>query len=84
MSLKGFIRRNCSGFKNISCLKVLYCSYVRFILEISSVIWNTKQNMLIDKLDTIKRRFLRIMAFKLGKTDVGLDAKQTWSRTTNF
>ena len=67
------IKRNCSDFKNIICLKVLYCSFVRSILELSWVVWNLKQNNLVDKLDKIQRRYLRIIDFKLGKTDVGLD-----------
>jgi len=54
--------------------KVLYCFLVRSILEFSTVVWNPKQINLIEKFGKIQQRFLRIIAFKLGKVDVGLNS----------
>ena len=35
----GFITRNMSDFKGPVCMKVIYCSLVRSILEFNSVSW---------------------------------------------
>jgi len=51
----------------------LYCSLGRSILEFASIIWYSKHNNLIDKLEKIQRRFLRMMAYKLGRVDVSVD-----------
>lgn len=65
--------KNRNEFKNSNHLKVLYCSLVESLLEFTSVIWNPKQYNLIDKLDKIPRRFLRMMLYKLGQEDISLD-----------
>lgn len=50
-------------------LLVFYSQLIRSILEFSSVAWNN----IVDKLEKLQCRFLRIMEFILGKTNVGLD-----------
>lgn len=37
----GFLNRASNEFKDINCLKVLYCSLVRSILKFGSIVWNT-------------------------------------------
>lgn len=36
----GFIKRTCSDFYDPLCMKVLYCSLVRSLLEYGTVLWN--------------------------------------------
>jgi len=58
----GFIRRNCIEFKNPNCFILLYCSLVRSILEYGSVIWNPYQTGLINTIERVQKRFLRVLA----------------------
>jgi len=62
-----FIRRNYSEFKNRKCIKVLYFSLVRSILEYGSVIWNPHQSNLISKMDRIQNRLYDYLHTKLIK-----------------
>jgi len=59
----GFIKRNCTDM-NYACLKVFYFSLARFVLEFGSLIWNSQQIGLIDKINKIKRNFIWMIAFK--------------------
>ena len=68
----GFIRHYCSEFKNPNCFKILFFSQVRSILEYGSVIWSPYQTNLINKIERIQNRFLRVLAFKTGKIDISL------------
>jgi hypothetical protein len=68
----GFIRRNCLEFKDPNCFKLLYCSLVRSILEYGSVVWNPYQMGLINKIERVQKRFLRVLAYKANRTDVSL------------
>lgn len=55
----GFIRRHASGFTDIYCLKTLFCSLVRSILEYASPVWSpfyVKHNLAIER---IQKSFLR-------------------------
>uniref|UniRef100_A0A2S2PGB9 RNA-directed DNA polymerase n=1 Tax=Schizaphis graminum TaxID=13262 RepID=A0A2S2PGB9_SCHGA len=61
----GFLKRNCSEFKDLTCLKTLYFSLIRLLVEYGSIIWSPYQTGLITKL--IQKRFLHMMRYKLGK-----------------
>ena len=52
---------------------MLYCSLVRSILEHGSVIWNPYQTGLINKIERVQKRFLRVLAYKSNRTDVSLE-----------
>jgi len=60
----GFVKRTCSNFNDALCMKVLYCSLIRSLLEYESVLWNTNQSGLVNKLEKIQKHFLRFYAFK--------------------
>jgi hypothetical protein len=49
---------------NIKCLKCLYLSLVRPVLESGSLVRNPRQIGLIDKIDKTHRNFIRMIAFK--------------------
>lgn len=55
----GFIFRVAKQFKNIQCLKSLFCSLVRSILEYSSVVWAPYYQNSISRIEAIQRRFVR-------------------------
>lgn len=52
-------------FKNPTCIKVLYCSLVRSILEYCSVVWNPFTDNWVNKLESIQNRSLKFVAPKL-------------------
>ncbi|KAL0822801.1 hypothetical protein ABMA28_004807 [Loxostege sticticalis] len=60
----GFIMRSCSQFQSVKVAKVLYCSYVRSILEYCSQIWNPQYNIYIDRLECVQRKFMRYLQYK--------------------
>lgn len=55
----GFIFRIAKDFKNIQCLKALYCSLVRSILEYESVIWAPFHQNSNLRIESVQRRFVR-------------------------
>lgn len=61
----GFIKRNTRDFDNILVIKLLYTALVRPHLENCSIIWNPYYSSYIDKLDSVQRKFLRYVAYKL-------------------
>lgn len=64
------LRRNCSEFKNPNYIKILYLLSVRSILEYGSVIWNRHQSSLINEIECIQNRLLRVLAYVTNKTDI--------------
>ena len=61
----GFIVRNCRQFNNVSALKCLFFSYVRSKLEYCSIIWNPYYRCHVERLESVQRRFLKYLSFKL-------------------
>lgn len=62
--LLGFVIRNSCNFKNQSTLIMLYNSYVRSILEYSSLIWSPFYTTHKDKIEKIQKKFLRYLYLK--------------------
>lgn len=60
----GFIVRNTRHFTQINCIKQLYVSFVRSILEYASVIWSPHYQCHVYSLEKIQNRFLRYVHFK--------------------
>jgi N-formylglutamate amidohydrolase len=56
--------RNIKDFKIELCLKTLYISLVRSILEYCPVIWNPYQKVLSEAIERVQRRFLRLIAYE--------------------
>lgn len=65
----GFIFRMAKNFSDIYCLKSLFCSLVRPILEFSSAVWNPNYNNGAERVESVQRRFLRFALRKLPWTD---------------
>lgn len=60
----GFIFKIADEFRDISCLRSLYCSLVRSILEFSSVAWCPYHANWIARLESVQKRFIRIALFR--------------------
>lgn len=65
----GFIFRFAKHFKDVYCLKALYCSLVRPILEYSSVVWSPYYQNGIQRVEKIQRKFIRYALRHLPWTD---------------
>jgi hypothetical protein len=59
----GFINRNTQQFKNVYCLKNLFCSLVRPTLEFGSLIWSQNLSTYINDLEVVQYKFLKRVTF---------------------
>lgn len=64
----GFLYRCTKSFDDIHCLKVLFSSLVRPILEYGSIIWNPTTSSHIQQLERVQRKFIRFIGFKRNLT----------------
>ncbi|XP_046660678.1 uncharacterized protein LOC124354322 [Homalodisca vitripennis] len=62
----GLINRFSQHFTDILSFKTLYCTLVRPHLEYRCVIWSPHQKYLIEDLERVQRRFLRLVGLRLG------------------
>lgn len=63
----GFLYRQTQDFNNPHVLKLLYYSYVRSHLEYCSVVWSPQYQNHIDTLESVQRKFLRLLSYKIKK-----------------
>lgn len=82
----GFINRSTRGMTRMAVFKTLYSSFVRQLLEYASPVWSPYQLGLIENLETIQRRFLRLMGIRQGLQygDVPLAELQAELRLPNL
>lgn len=71
----GFIKRSCSQFSNVKAVKILYCSYVRSILEYCSQIWNPQYDIYVNRLECVQRKFMRFLQCKCKTNDLSYAAR---------
>lgn len=60
----GFIIRNCSVFRSLKPIKVLYCSFVRSHLEYASQVWNPQYEIYKSRVESVQRKFMRYLDYK--------------------
>jgi len=65
LKLLGFVRKISAKFKLTSSLKMLYCSFVRSMLEYGVIIWDPCTFDGSSQLESIQRKFLKLVAFAL-------------------
>lgn len=59
-----FINRSCMQFNNPCALQYLYCSFVlSIIINYNSIIWSPYTSGLIQVIEVIQNRFLRMIYF---------------------
>ena len=61
----GLIFRMTSGFTDLRCLKALYCSLVRPVVEYASVVFCTNRAGWNNKLEGVQKRFTRCLYRRL-------------------
>jgi hypothetical protein len=66
LKVLGFIKRNTKSFSSSSCLRTLYFSLVRSILEYEAVIWHPHLARDQLRIERVQNRFLSYVAFILG------------------
>ncbi|XP_046660063.1 uncharacterized protein LOC124353972 [Homalodisca vitripennis] len=62
----GFITRSTRGMTSPLVLKTLYSSFVRQLLEYASPVWSPYQLGLIEKLEAVQRKFVRMVGVRQG------------------
>ena len=67
----GFISKISKDFKDPYCLKSLYCSLVRPILENTAIVWLPYQLTWIIRIERVQKRFLRMALRNLLWRDPG-------------
>jgi len=65
LKILGFIKRITANFTSSSCLRILYFSLVRSILEYGVVIWHPYLARDELRIERVQNRFLSYAAFKL-------------------
>lgn len=60
----GFVLRVSRPFSDISCLKILYCSYVRSVLEYCSMIWSPQYVIYKQNIEDIQRKFIKHLNYR--------------------
>lgn len=55
----GFILKIAKDFNDPLCLRSLYCSLVRSILEFASIVWSPYESVWIARFEAVQRRFVR-------------------------
>lgn len=63
----GFLIRNSRDFSKVEITKLLFYSFVRAVLEYASLVWSPIYKVHIDKLESIQRRFLKFLCYKVDK-----------------
>lgn len=61
----GFLMRSSSGFKKAKTLKILYCTFVRSLLEYGSQVWNPMYSTYVNRVERIQEKFMKFLCFKL-------------------
>jgi hypothetical protein len=59
----GYIYRNCTSFRDIACWKLLFFAFVTSKLEYCSLIWYPIYKVHINRVESVQRRFLKILIF---------------------
>lgn len=77
----GFIVRNCRQFTKLDCIRLLFISYVRCILEYANIIWSPCYDTHKLAIERVQSRFLRYLYYKeTGVYDLSVPKTELMSR----
>jgi len=76
----GLVARASLRLSRPGTIKLLYCAYVRSILEYASVVWGPYQVMAAESLQRVQNRVLRLVGVRCGfpYREVPLDEVSSW------
>ncbi|CAK1595242.1 unnamed protein product [Parnassius mnemosyne] len=60
----GFVIRCSCAFNSLKTIKILYCSFVRPILEYASQVWNPQYEVYKSRIEGIQKRFLKYLDYR--------------------
>lgn len=66
LKILGYIKRSLCDFNDIHCFKILYCSYVRSIVEYACTVWSPFYGTYINQIERVQRKYLRFVGYKMG------------------
>lgn len=61
----GFIMRMSNSFNDAKTFKILYCTFVRGILEYASQVWSPRYEIYASRLENIQRKFIKYLCYRL-------------------
>ncbi|XP_037965043.1 uncharacterized protein LOC119691501 [Plutella xylostella] len=64
----GFVIRSCKPFKNLSSLKIVFCSYVRSTLEYASPVWSPQYIIYNSRLERLQKIFVDHLKYRSRKS----------------
>jgi hypothetical protein len=70
MSMLGFLKRFGREFSDPYVLKIIYCCFVRSVLEYGSSIWSPNFEVHKGRIESVQRKFLRFALRNLGWADL--------------
>lgn len=63
--LLGFVMRTCASFNKVKTFKILYCTFVRSVLEYASQVWNPHYETYIVRIERIQMKFIKYLCYRL-------------------
>lgn len=64
LSLLGFVKRTCVGFKESTTLQSIFTAYIRSNAEYASPVWSPYQSTYVSCIERVQRRFTRYSLMK--------------------
>lgn len=61
----GFVMRSCAVFNKAKTFKILYCTFVRSVLEYVSQVWNPRYDKYVMRIEQIQKKFVRYLCYRL-------------------
>lgn len=60
----GFVIRTCKPFSDLTCIKTVYCAYVRSVLEYASSVWAPNYIIYNHKIERIQKKFIKHLNYR--------------------
>lgn len=80
----GFVLRVTKPFSDIACIKLLYFSYVRSILEYCATIWNPHYITYISNLERVQYKFIKHLNYRKHKYSQNYEESCSYHNLTSL